>query len=100
VAVGRERLLIGLAADCRVYVIAAVPAFMLELYLTEREDTKRGLQQLAGFGIGLLLALLPNELFFLIEPNTFLFNIVGNQMIRSDFGFLDGMAQKLKRAVA
>jgi len=47
-----------------------------------------------------LLALLPNELFFLIEPNTFLFNIVGNQMIRSDFGFLDGMAQKLKRAVA
>ena len=88
-------LLIGLAADCRIYVIAAVPAFMLELYLTEREDSKRGLQQLAAFGIGLLLALLPNELFFLIEPNTFLFNIVGNQMIRSDFGFFDGMAQKL-----
>ena len=88
-------LLIGLAADCRLYVIAAVPAFMLELYRTEREDPKRRLMQLARFGIGLLLALIPNELFVLIEPNTFLFNIVGNQMIRSDFGFRDGIEQKI-----
>jgi len=58
-------LLIGLAADCRLYVIAAVPAFMLELYRTEREDPKRRLMQLARFGIGLLLALIPNELFVL-----------------------------------
>lgn len=88
-------LLIGLAADCRLYVIAAVPAFILELYLTEREDPKRRLMQLARFGIGLLLALIPNELFVLIEPNTFLFNIVGNQMIRSDFGFRDGIEPKI-----
>src|SRR5438876_10588559 len=31
--------LLGLATDCRVYVIAVVPAFVVELYLTE-EDVK------------------------------------------------------------
>src|SRR5438093_10773353 len=52
--------------------------------------------QLALFGVGLVLALLPNELFFLIEPDTFLFNIVWNQVIRTDLGFLGGMKQKIK----
>src|SRR5438876_5313876 len=87
--------LLGLATDCRVYVIAVVPAFVVELYLTE-EDVKHRVMQLARFGVGLVLALLPNELFFLIEPDTFLFNIVWNQVIRTDLGFLGGMKQKIK----
>src|SRR2546429_6023532 len=62
--------LIGLATDCRVYLIAVVPAFILELYLTE-EDPNRRLMQFARFAIGLALALLPNELFLLIDPRTF-----------------------------
>ena len=87
-------VLIGLATDCRVYLIAVVPAFVLELYLTEA-DTRRRLMHFARFAIGLALALLPNELFFLIEPRTFLFNIVGNQVIRSDFGLLGWVEQRV-----
>ena len=49
----------------------------------------------SGVLIGLALALLPNELFFLIEPRTFLFNIVGNQVIRSDFGLLGWVEQRV-----
>ncbi len=86
-------VLIGLATDCRVYLIAVVPAFILELYLTE-EDPKRRLMQFARFAIGLALALLPNELFLLIDPRTFVFNIVDNQVIRTDFGLLGWMDQR------
>jgi len=86
-------VLIGLAVDCRVYLIAVVPAFLLELYLTE-PDAKSRLSQCTRFGVGLVLALLPNELFLLVEPRTFIFNIVGNQVIRTDFGFLGWMEQK------
>src|SRR6059058_952751 len=85
--------LLGLATDCRVYLIAVVPAFILELYLTE-EDPKRRLMQFARFAIGLALALLPNELFLLIDPRTFVFNIVDNQVIRTDFGLLGWMDQR------
>src|SRR3989441_11026035 len=69
-------LLIGLAADCRLYVIAAVPAFILELYLTEREDPKGQLMQLARFGIGLFLTVIPNELILRTDTDTFMFDII------------------------
>src|SRR3989475_9837017 len=85
--------LLGLATDCRVYLIAVVPAFILELYLTE-EDPKRRLMQFARFAIGLALALLPNELFLLIDPRTFVFNIVDSQVIRTDVGLLGWMDQR------
>jgi hypothetical protein len=90
--------LVGLAVDCRVYLIAVVPAFLLELYLTER-DAKNRLSQLGRFSVGLVLALLPNELFLLIEPRTFFFNIVGNQVIRTNFGFLGWIDQKREVAL-
>jgi 4-amino-4-deoxy-L-arabinose transferase-like glycosyltransferase len=85
--------LIGLAVDCRVYLVAVVPAFLVELYLTE-PGAKRRLIELGRFGVGFLIALLPNEFFLLVEPRTFLFNIVQNQVIRTDFGFLGWMEQK------
>ena len=82
-------VLIGLATDCRAYLIAVVPAFLLELYLTE-ENAKRRLMQFAQFCMGFLLALLPNAFFFLIEPRTFVVNTVRNQVIRTDFRFSPG----------
>jgi dolichyl-phosphate-mannose-protein mannosyltransferase len=86
-------LLVGLSVACRVYVIGVVPAFIIELYLTER-DRRLRLMQLARFAIGFVVALLPAELFFLIDPATFVFNIVGNQVIRTDYGLISWWDQK------
>src|SRR2546426_11746631 len=50
--------------------------------------------QFTRFAIGVVLALLPAELFFLIDPATFVFNIVGNQVIRTDYTSVTWWAQK------
>ena len=86
-------LLLGLAVACRVYVIAVIPAFLLEIYLTERELRPR-LMQVVRFALGLVIGLLPTELFFLIDPGTFVFNIVGSQTIRTDYGLMSWWDQK------
>lgn len=86
--------LLGLAVACRLYVIAVTPAFLLEIYLTEKALKPR-LMQLAGFTIGLVIALLPTELFFLIGPETFIFNVVGSQVIRTDYTALSWWQQKI-----
>ena len=86
-------LLLGLSVACRVYVIAVVPAFLLELYLTEKELRPR-LMQAARFALGLLIGLLPAELFLLIDPGTFVFNVVGLQTIRTDYTVMSWWDQK------
>jgi len=86
-------LLFGLSVACRVYVIGVAPAFLIEMYLAERGHRAR-LMQLARFAVGFVVALLPAELLFLIDPATFVFNIVGNQVIRTDFGLMSWWAQK------
>jgi len=85
--------LLGLAVACRVYVIAVTPAFLLEISLTEKELKPR-LLETARFAIGLTLALLPTEFFFLLDPATFVFNIVGSQTIRADYSLMDWWDQK------
>src|SRR2546422_5987575 len=45
-------LLLGLSVACRLYVIGVVPAFLIEIYLTEK-DLKPRLMQAARFAIGL-----------------------------------------------
>ena len=74
-------LLLGLAVACRVYVVGVLPAFLLALYLTER-DRRARLVQLARFTVAFAVTLLPAELLFLADPETFMFNIVGNQLLR------------------
>jgi hypothetical protein len=85
--------LLGLSVACRVYVIGVTPAFLLEIYLTEKELKPR-LMQLARFAVGLVLALLPTEFFFLLDPETFVFNIVGSQTIRTEFSRMSWWDQK------
>jgi hypothetical protein len=87
-------LLVGLSIACRVYVVAVVPAFLVEIYLTEPERRAR-LMQFAHFALGGLIALLPVELFFLIDPQTFVFDIVGSQIIRTDYDMFSWWYQKL-----
>ena len=86
-------LLLGLSVACRVYVIGVVPAFLIEIYQTEKELKPR-LMQAARFAIGLVLALLPTEFFFLVDPQTFVFNVVGSFTIRTDYGVAGWWEQK------
>jgi hypothetical protein len=87
--------LLGLSVACRVYVLAVIPAFLLEMYLTEPDHRAR-LWQLVRFTIGAVVALIPAELFFLIDPATFIFNVVGAQLIRTDYQSVSWWTQKIK----
>jgi hypothetical protein len=91
--------LFGLSVACRVYVLAVIPAFLLEMYLTERDHRAR-LWQLVRFTIGAVVALIPAELFFLIDPATFIFNIVGAQLIRTDYQSESWWAQKMTQPLS
>src|SRR3989449_3124248 len=86
-------LLVGLSVACRLYVIGVVPAFLIEIYLTEKE-LKLRLMQAAQFAVGLVLTLLPTEFFFLLDPKTFVFNVVGSFTIRSDYRVFSWWEQK------
>lgn len=93
-------LLLGLAVDARLYLVAVVPAIVFEAF--RREATPRArCAQLARFGIGLIIALLPNEFFFLIDPDTYMFNIIGVHAIRSgpDQGLVANISQKVSLAL-
>lgn len=87
-------LLLGLAIDIRLYAVFTVPAFVLELYLTEKSLRER-LWQYARFAAGMVVALLPNQFFYMIEPETFVFNIIGVHAIRSGSGFFGDIEQKI-----
>lgn len=89
--------LLGLGIDSRVYLAALTPAFLVELYMSEPRVKDRGMQ-LARFAVGLGIALLPNELFILIDPGTFVFNVFGHHAVRSGFGAFGSFDQKLDLA--
>lgn len=92
-------VLLGLAIDIRLYVVFVVPAFLVELYLDERHDFRKRAMEVARFTVGLVLALLPNQFFYLIDPETFMFNIIGVHAIRSPWGFLGFVQQKIRTAL-
>jgi hypothetical protein len=85
--------LLGLSVACRVYVIGVVPAFLIEIYLTEKELKPR-LMQAGRFASALVCALLPTEFFLLVDPATFVFNVVGSQTIRTEFNLIGWWEQK------
>lgn len=74
-------LLLGAAVACRVYLAGVLPVFIFELFRTE-PDRRSRLMQLAAFAIGFMVPLVPAGFLYLIGPETFVFNIVGNQVIR------------------
>jgi hypothetical protein len=92
-------LLLGLAIDIRLYVVFTAPAFLVELYLDERSDFRARMMQLGRFAAGFVLALLPNQYFLLIDPETFVFNIIGTHAIRSPWGFFGFVDQKIHVAL-
>jgi len=89
--------LLGLGIDSRVYLAALTPVFLVELYASEPRSKDR-VMQFARFAVGLGVALLPNELFLLIDPETFVFNVFGHHAIRSGLGPFAMFDQKLALA--
>ena len=67
--------------DTRIYVIVVL--LVLAIEVVRREPGRTGLRQLGWLVGGLALALAPNLFFFLIDPDTFVFNVVGHHVIRS-----------------
>lgn len=88
-------VLLGLAIDIRLYVVVVVPAFLVELYLDEWHDVRKRAMEVAHFAVGLALALLPNQFFYLLDPETFIFNIVASHATRSTWGFFGFFPQKI-----
>jgi len=88
-------LLLGLAIDIRLYVVFVVPVFLVQLYLDERHDFRKRMMQAARFAVGLVLTLLPNQFFYLIDPETFVFNIIASHATRSPWGFFGFVQQKI-----
>jgi len=85
-------LLLGLAIDTRLYLVVVIPLLLVHLVRSETEDRRL---QIARFTVGLVLALLPNELFLLMDPNVYFFNVLGVHGIRSPFGMVGLVSQKL-----
>jgi hypothetical protein len=78
-------LLLGAATACRVYLAGVLPVFLFELFRTEsdrRSDRRSRPLQLAALAIGFVVPLVPSGVLYLIGPETFVFNVVGNQVIR------------------
>ncbi|MBI2217421.1 MAG: glycosyltransferase family 39 protein [Candidatus Rokubacteria bacterium] len=95
--------LVGLAIDTRLYVVAVVPVLALAAWrqpappgpaVSNRVGSPR-MRTLGHFSLGLALALLPNLLFILPDPETFFFNVVGHHAIRSDAGLVGAIPQKI-----
>lgn len=84
-------VLAGLAVDVRLYVVAVIPVFA-GAALAEASPRLH----LRRFGLGLAVALLPNLFFLVLDPDVFLFNIVGHHAVRSPFGLVGDVPQKVE----
>lgn len=85
-------LLLGLAVDTRLYLVVVIPLLLLHLVRSETEGRRL---QIARFTTGLFIALLPNEFFILMDPDVYLFNVLGVHGIRSPFGLVGLVSQKV-----
>jgi hypothetical protein len=87
-------VLLGFATGVRIYLITVAPLFGLVVLFGGRIWRER-LIRLAGFAAGLVLALLPTEYYALVDAKLFAFNVIGHHTVRSDFGAVGWISQKL-----
>jgi 4-amino-4-deoxy-L-arabinose transferase-like glycosyltransferase len=87
-------LLLGLATDVRIYVVALAPLLALSAVADERPWRDR-LQDVVSFAVGLCFALLPTEYYALLDARLFYFNIIGHHAVRTSFGLVGWPGQKL-----
>ncbi|KPJ71894.1 hypothetical protein AMJ52_08220 [candidate division TA06 bacterium DG_78] len=87
-------LLLGLAIDTRLFFFSATPAFIIGIFLFEKE-TKRRFASLGLFFIGLGIAFLPNLFFILTNPENYFFNNIWYHSIRTPYGLIGAFKQKI-----
>lgn len=87
-------LFLGLAVDTRVYV--AIVVLTLSMEVVRRESGYAIARGLGLMAAGLAVALAPNLLLFVINPDTFVFNVFGHHAIRwPGAGAIGDFRQKL-----
>ena len=87
-------LLLGLATDTRLFLVAAVPVFALAVW--QREGRAKGrATRLGWWGLGIVLGLLPNLWFIAANAEDYWFNNVGYHSIRTGVGLIGGLGQKV-----
>ncbi|MGH8003319.1 MAG: glycosyltransferase family 39 protein, partial [Limisphaerales bacterium] len=82
---------LGLTISTRLYFIGLVPVFFWLVYREEKE-----MASLGRCTTGLLLGLVPSFFFFLKNPGNFYFDNIGYHFLRSDYGFVSSIGQKLE----
>jgi hypothetical protein len=87
-------LLLGLAVDARLYLIAVAPALIWGIHLRERRDRRRR-AALATFGAGLALGLTPLAFFLVADPAAFFFGVVDYHRLRGGATGFDAIAPKI-----
>jgi len=86
-------LFLGLAVDTRLFLIAVLPAFAIQI-LGSGEPSRRRLEQTLWFALGLALALLPNLYFLFRSPRVFMFDNIIYQSRRTPAGLIGNLTQK------
>jgi 4-amino-4-deoxy-L-arabinose transferase-like glycosyltransferase len=91
-------LLLGLAADARLYLVAALPVFLWWAWRSIEPANRASAcwRMLAG----LTAAVAPNLLLVARNPDTWFFDNIGFHAIRSDAGLIGGLGWKLRTLAA
>lgn len=86
-------LMLGIGVSTRLYISGLLPVFIFWIYTRSVTSSKyvNNIWLLVGFVIGIL----PCITLFIASPDVFMFNNLGFHLIRSDYGFLSGLSQKL-----
>lgn len=85
---------LGLAFVTRIYALVAI--FPLAIEVVRRAPGRNGVRQLGWFAAGIALASSIALPLFLVDPDTFLFNVIGHHVIRSGgVGAIGDVSQKV-----
>jgi Dolichyl-phosphate-mannose-protein mannosyltransferase len=86
-------VLFGLAVDTRSYVVGLLPLLLWWIWRQQRE---RAWMRMAWFCGGFVVGLLPSLALFVTSPDAFLFNNLGYHAMRSQWGLIGNLRNKLK----
>jgi hypothetical protein len=86
-------LLLGIAIDVRLYLLALAPLFLW--WIWREADARHRLKVALWFLAGLTMALLPNIFFLAMAPREYLFGNLLFHAIRSNGGLVGNVGQKL-----
>ena len=86
-------LLFGLSVDTRSYLLLLTPLFVLWIFRGCNPGARK--RRVLWFLAGLMAGNLPAVYLFLLSPNAFMFNNIGCEAVRSDWGLIGQWEQKI-----